>query len=643
MKPASRIVTALVTAPFVALATVLTGVLVAPAAEAAAAPPEAPPALDAAELASFFDSRLPRRLAEERVPGAVVSVVSGGRTVFAKGYGLADVERRTPFDPETSLVRIASISKLFTTTAVLQLVEQGRLSLDADVNRYLTRFKVPDTYEQPVTLRHLLTHTAGFEDRGIGIGARTAADVPPLADQLADHLPARIRPPGVASAYSNYGAALAGYVVSVVSGQPYDRYVEEHILRPLGMAHSTATEPVPANLLAGQARGYDDVGGAYRRRDFVFDRLAPDGSVSATANDMARFMSAHLAGGSLGDARILEPATAELMQRRAFGADPRIDGWALGFKERTIGGHRVVMHDGSWESFQSAMLLVPEADVGLFVSTNSIGGIEAVVDLIDEFFEDVVPPAATADTARTVTGALDGVRSPDGFYALARRSHTTVEKLLTLTSELRLRVRDDGTVAFRGTTWEPIGPRLFRDVDGTERLAFVTDDDGEVRFVATDRTTFEPVSRQDSILLNLVVLLAFAVPALLTLLAAPVVAGVRRLRHRRWTASPRWRVARRLALGAAGTGLVFVVALALMLAGDTGAFLYGVPASVRLLFLLPLVAVGLALSAAVLTVTSWRGASVGVLARSGQVVLLAGLVCLTWFLLQWNLLGWRFG
>jgi len=642
MKPARRPITALVIAPVAALATVLAGALAAQPAAAATAARGAPPPPDAARLASFFDSRLPHRLTENRVPGAVVSVVSGGRTVFAKGYGLADVERRTPFDPETSLVRIASISKLFTTTAVLQLVEQGKLSLDADVNQYLTRFQIPATYREPITLRNLLTHTAGFEDRGIVIGARTAADVPPLGDELADHLPARVRPPGVAAAYSNYGAALAGYIVSVVSRQPYDRYVEDHILRPLGMDHSTATEPVPAALAAGLAHGYEDVGGRYEPHPFTFDRLAPDGSVSATANDMARFMSAHLGGGRLGDTRILEAPTAALMQRRAFGADPRIDGWGLGFKERTLGGHRVVMHDGSWEDFQSAMILVPDADLGLFVSTNSIGGIDAVTELLDELFSDVVPPVK-ADAAPRVADGLAGVRPPGGFYAVTRRSHTTVEKLLTLTSQLRLRVRDDGTVAFRGTTWEPIGPRLFREVGGTERLAFVTDGGGNVRYVATDRTTFEPLSGPDSITVNLGVLLGFAVPALLALLAAPIVIGVRRLRHRPWTASPRWRVARRLALGAAATGLVFVVGTVLMLAGDTGEFLYGVPTYARVLFALPLVAVGLALAGAVLTVTAWREASVGVVARGGQVVLLGGLACLTWFLVQWNLLGWQFG
>jgi CubicO group peptidase (beta-lactamase class C family) len=630
-----------------ALGAALLAVAVAasPPSPAAAAPlPAAPPAPvpDAAELASFFDAEVPPRLASDRVPGAVVSVVHGGRTVFARGYGLADVEGRKPFDPETSLVRIASISKLFTATAVLQLVDQGKVSLDADVNSYLTRFRVPATYERPVTLRHLLTHTAGFEDRGVGIGARTAADVPALGDELADHLPARVRPPGETSAYSNYGAALAGYVVSVVSGQPYDAYVAEHVLRPLGMRNSTAAEPVPAGLSAGQARSYEDVGGGYERIPFIFDRLAPDGAVSATAADMARFMSAHLSGGRLGDARVLEPATAGLMQRRAFAADPRIDGWALGFKERTLGGRRVVMHDGSWEGFQSAMILVPELDLGLFVSANSEGGIETVTHLMDTFFEKVVPPATTPP-APAVTGALDGVESPDGFYALTRRSRTTVEKLLTLTGEVRLRVRDDGRLSFRGRTWEPVGERLFREVGGTERLAFVTGEDGRVRYVATDRTTFEPLSRAESVTTNLVVLLGFAVPALLALLGAPVVLGIRRLRRRPWAASPRWRIARRLTLGAAATGLLFVVLLVLLLVGGIVDFLYGVPAGVYAVFLLPLVVVVLTLSGAAVTVVAWREASVGVPARTGHVVLLAGMACLVWFLVQWNLLGWRFG
>ncbi|OLE29263.1 MAG: hypothetical protein AUG44_04995 [Actinobacteria bacterium 13_1_20CM_3_71_11] len=222
------------------LLSALVGCLVVPVVDPAARPAWSAPAgctdPSAAAVSGFFDRTLPDQLARNHVPGAVVSVVAGGRTVFAKGYGTADLARGTPIDPARSLVRIASISKLFTWTAVMQQVEAGRLDLNADVNRYLTAFKIPATYPQPVTLQALLNHTAGFEDRVIGTGARSAADVPPLGEYLATHMPARIRPPGRISAYSNYGAALAGYIVSVVSGEPYDAYVQRHILDPLGMA-----------------------------------------------------------------------------------------------------------------------------------------------------------------------------------------------------------------------------------------------------------------------------------------------------------------------------------------------------------------------------------------------------------------------
>jgi CubicO group peptidase (beta-lactamase class C family) len=245
-------------------AAVLGGSLALPLAGGAATPAGAAPAAAAgcvaptgAALAGFFDRTLPGRLAHDRVPGAAVSVVSGSRAVFTKGYGKAGAEHGGPFDPARSLVRIASITKLFTWTAVMQQVEAGRLDLNADVNTYLQRFKVPATYPQPVTLQTLMNHTSGFEDRVIGIAARSAADVPPLGDFLAANMPARIRPPGQVTAYSNYGAALAGYIVSQVSGEPYDQYVRHHILEPLRMAHTTATEPVPTALTADLARSYD--------------------------------------------------------------------------------------------------------------------------------------------------------------------------------------------------------------------------------------------------------------------------------------------------------------------------------------------------------------------------------------------------
>ncbi|MEN3536291.1 serine hydrolase domain-containing protein [Microbispora sp. ZYX-F-249] len=583
---------------------------------------------DERALADFFDAAMADGLAAGHVPGAVVSVVGGGKTLFSKGYGLADVENRRPFDPDTSMVRIASITKLFTWTAVMQQVQQGKLDLKADVNRYLTAVRIPATYPRPITLQDLMDHTAGFEDRTIGVGARSKDDVPPLADYLAGNMPARVRPPGEVSAYSNYGAALAGYIVSRVSGQPYDEYVRDHILDPLAMRHSTAAEPVPAPLAADLARSYDYEGGAYRRKPFVFDNLAPDGSISATASDMAHFMIAHLRNGRFGDRRILDEPTARLMHRRSFAADPRVDGYAHGFKEQTLNGHRVIMHDGGWEGFQSALLLVPDADLGLFVSMNGLGGADAFTDMIPAFFDRFLPGK------RAVPEGGASVTPVEGFYKLTRSAESSIEKVVALTGATRLRV-EGGKLIFRGSTWSPLGPGLYQQDGGTQRLALVTGGSGAA-YVATDGPAYQHVSWWDTPPVNVVIVLLFAVTALTAVLGLPVAAVVRRAKRR---PVPRvWRAGRVLTGLAAAAGLVFVVLFTLVLTGDTS-ILYGVPANVQVLLVLPLLVLALTVAGIATTVKAWPHA--GVLARVHQVVVLAGLVALLWFCRHWNLLGWH--
>lgn len=188
----------------------------------------AAPALTAADVEAFFDGMIPLQLEQREIAGVVVVIVYQGRVLFAKGYGYADVARKIPVSPQTTLFRPGSISKLFTWTAVMQLVEQGRLDLDRDVNEYLD-FAIPPAYPQPITLRHILTHTPGFEDVLKNLFATDPAKLLSLREYLVGQLPQRIYPPGVTVAYSNYATALAGYIVERVSGQPFAAYVAEHI------------------------------------------------------------------------------------------------------------------------------------------------------------------------------------------------------------------------------------------------------------------------------------------------------------------------------------------------------------------------------------------------------------------------------
>ncbi|WP_431893767.1 serine hydrolase [Micromonospora haikouensis] len=590
------------------------------AAPAYAAPPRcAAPTTSAAS--AYFESVMPEQLRRTGTPGAVVSVVSGTDVAYAHGFGHADVAAGTGMDPERTLVRIASITKLFTATAVMQQVEAGRLDLDADVNSYLTTFQIPQTYPQPIRLRDLIDHTAGFEDRLIGTGARTADGVVPLGEYLAKNVPARIRPPAVVPAYSNYGAALAGYLVTQVSGEPWDAYVQRHLLTPLGMTHSTASEPLPAALAPDLAKSYGEGGAPV---PFMFDQLTPDGSVSATASDLAKFMIAQLGRGE----GILKPQTAALMRTRSFPADPRVGGYAHGFMDRVLNGHRVLMHGGDWEGFESVLVLVPDCRLGLFLSVNSLEGAGALNEVVHGFLDRFAPGSPPA-----VSGSQRAVVPQAGFYAPARRNVTGVEKLLTLLDPARLTVTDAGALRFREKTWTPQGDGSYRA--GDDRLVVV---DGG-RYVMTDGAAFERISGAQTLPVNLAVLAGFVVVALSTLVV-PGASVVRRVRGRADGARS-WRLSRGLAALAMVLGLGFLAGLAIALSGSTSTFLPGVPVGLRALLVVPIVVFALGLGAAGTAITGWREASVA--ARVHQGVLLAGVGALAWFCWQWNLIGWQFG
>jgi CubicO group peptidase (beta-lactamase class C family) len=340
---------------------------------------------DQGSVESFFDQHIPDALDEWEIPGATVSVVRGNQVLFRGGYGMSDLERRIAFDPDRTLVRIASITKTFTWTSIMQLQERGSVDLDADVNDYLDNVEVPDTFEAPVTLRSLMTHTSGFEDRTIGLATRTPEEMIPLEQYLMENMPERVRPPGVMTSYSNFGAGLAGQVVSDVSGMSYQDYIEANILTPLDMNHTAVVEPLPAELAPDMARSYRKVDGALEAKPTDYDALPPDGVISTTAGDMAKYMMALLAGTQHQDTPILRSATAELMFNDAFVPASGLDGWTLGFKEWTLGGHRAVMHDGGWEEFVSAMILFPDSDLGLFIAFNGEGGAEAMAEVVSDF------------------------------------------------------------------------------------------------------------------------------------------------------------------------------------------------------------------------------------------------------------------
>jgi len=299
--------------------------------------------LTAEDVATFLDGYVPGQIERQDIAGAVVIIVKDGQVLYGHGYGYSDVEKKKPVSVDDTLFRPGSVSKLFTCTAVMQLVEQGKLDLDRDVNDYID-FKIPATFPEPITLRRIMTHTTGFEEWDKELFVGSAADMEPSGAAMREHLPARVFAPGAMPAYSNYAMSLAGYIVERVSGERFEDYITKHILGPLGMTHATFVQPLPSGLAPLMSKGYDL--GSSKPKDFEFVNGIPAGAMSVSAGDIAKFMVAHLQNGRYGDAQILRPETAQLMHSRAFGVMPELEGMALAFFQEDENGHNNIGHGG---------------------------------------------------------------------------------------------------------------------------------------------------------------------------------------------------------------------------------------------------------------------------------------------------------
>src|ERR1035438_452151 len=266
--------------------------------------------LSRADLEAFLNGFVPYALKNADIAGLTLVVVKDGQILFEKGYGDADVRTERAMDPGLTLIRPGSTSKLFTWTAVMQLVEQGKLDLDRDINDYLD-FKVNSSFSKPITMRNLMTHRAGFEEGIKSILTYDPKQFITTEDYLKNHPRPTLFPPGEVPAYSNYGAALAGYIVQRVSGEPFEGYVERHICAPLGMPRSPFQQPVPERLRADLSQGYMTASEPPRRFEMI--TTAPAGGMSTTADDMAKFMIAYLQEGRYQENRILKPETVHQM------------------------------------------------------------------------------------------------------------------------------------------------------------------------------------------------------------------------------------------------------------------------------------------------------------------------------------------
>jgi CubicO group peptidase (beta-lactamase class C family) len=509
----------------------------APISSAEAAHP-----LERADLEPWLDGFIPYAIERGDVAGAVVAVVKNGELLLAKGYGFADVKKGRRVDAERTMFRPGSISKLFTWTAVMQLVEQGKLDLDKDVNEYLD-FKIPARSDGPITLRNIMTHTPGFEEQIKSLIISDVKQLVPLKVYAERATPVRIFKSGTTPAYSNYATALAGYIVERVSGMPFDDYIDTHLFKPLEMSHATFRQPLPKAFEADMSNGY--ALGSQPAKPYEIVIAAPAGSLAASGIDMALFMIAHLEGGEYHGARILSADTLKTMHETPTDMIPPLNRMMLGFYEQNYNGHRIISHGGDTVYMHSYLHLLLDDHVGLFVSLNSQGreGAAGAIRsaLFDDFLNRYFPGTPDTRSVDAKTAAAHA-KLMAGYYESSRRAETSFASITNFASPFKIGVNKDGELtisSFKGRNGAPrsyreVTPFVWRDVNSGWRLAAKVVD-GRVQRVSIDEISpfmvFEPSPwwRTASWMLPAVAV-AFAALSLTTLLW-PVAAIARRRHH----------------------------------------------------------------------------------------------------------------
>lgn len=538
----------------------------------------------------WLDDLLRDQLSRLNISGATVAWVKDGRPRLLRGYGLADRSRGRKVDEHTPF-RLASVSKLFVWTALWKLAEQGKIDLDGDVGNYLCGASVPATFQDPITVRHLMDHTAGFDARRRGTFARHESDLVSLGDLLTNELPPRVRAPGRVESYSNIGTCLAAYVVECVSGVPFAKFVRESTLEPLGLEHTTSEQPLPGPLADLAARGYVYREGLFEEQPFELVRQAPAGAMSASASDMAVFMLGLLGA----HPTWLSPYALQRMQRNSHVNHPHLGGLANGFFVSRRHGLRVLWHGGDTVLFHSLIMIVPSHDLGVFVSYNGPGGAQGYREVMEAVIDSIEPAPP-----RPTPSNWNPPSITSGTYRSSRVAATTYEKLEALGGDYVVKLVDGEVDAF-GKRWAPIEPWVFAASDGDDRLVFELDGKGNVermRLASRPMQTFEriPFWRSSGVHWGIALVCAIV-------LSSPVIwipASFRRRRREDGRAGA-WA----MVFGALGcvSGLLLLLCVVLLLRRGTEALNFGVPTEVRIgegLFVV------LALSGSLCAVTAFR-------------------------------------
>ncbi len=605
-----------------------------PGQKVAAMPTVRPVELTPETAVSFVTDYMTASMEAMHVPGAAIVIVQGEEIVLAQGFGYANLAQQQPVTVDQTLFRAGSVSKLFTATAVMQLVERGQLDLNTDVNHYLTRLQIPDNGGPPVTVADLLRHTAGFDEQFIGMHVRQASEVQPLATFLQHHLPPRTIPAGTLISYNDHGYTLAGLLVEEVTGQSFADYMAANVLQPLQMNHSSFHQPNPAATVLETAVGYRFNGETYQTYPMDYVNVGPAAGLTALPAEMAHFMLAHLNGGRHGEAQILQPETVAQMQQTQVAHHPALRGRGYGFAEWQENGQRAIFHDGGNPGFLNRLFLLPQARVGFYLTFNGDQYSSAVrfhreftTQFLDAFFPETAvsspPPGDTMPLQRPTSDF-------SGYYReVTPYSHDTLEKIASLPNQFAVRAAGD-TLTFFGRTYGQTEPLLFQSSDGESTVAFGENTAGKLTYLFAGTSAMVKVPWYEAQPVQLGLAIWFL---LLFLTAVGIALG--------WQTAPTpWR----LTLGLTGLlNFIFLIGLtATLLRLDPWQFVFAPPATFLGLLVLPLITTVLAILLLPLTVAAAKSGQWSFIAQLASALLVLTALGFPLFLNFWNLLGFHY-
>lgn len=575
-------------------------------------------------------------LRAHHVPGAVVALVEGDRTLYRRGFGLADTGRGTAATPAKSIFRAGNLVRALTATAALQLVDSGALDLDADLTRIVGLKALEGDAFGPVTGEQLLLHTAGIDQRRLGSRARSVGDLTDLATYLELRMPVRVRRPGIVSIPSDHGYALLGRVLGEVSGQTFDAYLDQALLTPLGMTSTW----VDANRLPA-----DQLAIGYRRREEQlsavtqdFARTVPASSLWTTAEDMANWMRMILSSGMFEGNEVLSPASSASLLEPQFSPHMDLPGRTLAFQEGQALPSGELLLESTSNGYSAVIALLPRSRLGLFVALNL--EIE-VTDLV----RDILMPLDSESTVREESVAATGTfaaREWTGVWRDARVPLASAEKLASLVRQDSIRDAENGALRWRSGLFVPTTYPCFQERETLLRLCFVEGGDS-TRFAMIGNLIMERISWYESRSVQMTLWVVFA--------ALFLAAGWPRapLPPRQPSLDPedafppRWPIT--LARLAAALHFVFIALLAAVVAlhsrMDSSILLYEVPSYLLAILGVPLLAAALTLISGTGIVSVWRNPRSTWGYRIYFAGLLAALVAFLPFLGSWKLLGFH--